>query len=243
VNAAGQTLVILSPQTFPASGAAPPAELQHTFAISEHEITLDQFRRLVPQHKVDSASREARGDTPVVSMHLVHIAAYCNELSRLDGIPENQWCYPTGTELKPANCDPLPGFLEKEGYRLPTAAEWEFACRGGSTTTRFVGEDAGLLKFYAWDRSQSVLNPQPVGRLLPNPFGLFDVYGNVTELCIATNGEPPTMAGFVRRGPSCLQTWQAMTTNFKADYQPGTTSPYLGFRVVRTMATDASPAK
>ncbi len=66
-------------------------------------------------------------------------------------------------------------------YRMPTEAEWEYACRAGGTTTYPFGADTTVLLQYAWYAGNSQQKYQPVGRLQPNAWGIYDMLGNVVE--------------------------------------------------------------
>jgi formylglycine-generating enzyme required for sulfatase activity len=91
-------------------------------------------------------------------------------------------CYPSFAEIKPGMKMPS-DWKNRTGYRLPTEAEWEYACRSGVSASRFWGEGATLSLEYAWFLQNSSNRAHPVGQLKPNNFGLFDMLGNVAERC------------------------------------------------------------
>ncbi|TVS20852.1 MAG: formylglycine-generating enzyme family protein [Planctomycetaceae bacterium] len=134
-------------------------------------------------------------------------------------------------------------------YRLPTEAEWEYACRAGTTSHFSFGDDVSILSRYAWLTTNSRGSTQPVGRLRPNAFGLFDMHGNVFEWCAdwhadayyaKSPGEDPTGpesgSSRVIRGVSWTYTSPG---RFRSAYrdcaEPATRRHHRGFRVVRTL--------
>jgi formylglycine-generating enzyme required for sulfatase activity len=76
-----------------------------------------------------------------------------------------------------------PNFLDRNGYRLPTEAEWEYACRSGVAAAWAHGRAERRLGQYAWFQMNGENHSWPVGRLLPNEAGLFDMSGNGREWC------------------------------------------------------------
>jgi formylglycine-generating enzyme required for sulfatase activity len=105
-------------------------------------------------------------------------AAYCNWLSRKEGLTE---CYETNEGGKYGNGMKIKSDLG--GYRLPTEAEWEYACRAGAGTLRYYGASVDLLGQYAWYYNTSKMHAWSSGSLMPNEFGLFDMLGNMWEWC------------------------------------------------------------
>jgi len=190
----GHTMVILnantflmgSPELLPSS-----AQFQHRrkigrrFAISSKEVTKAQYHvfaktRSGIKHIEVDLRRSKTDDSPRLSVNYDDAAKYCNWLSGREGIPKEQWCYlPYGSHKMAAATD----ILTRTGYRLPTEAEWEFACRAGSVTSRYHGQATSLLSEYAWTIGKSGNQTWPVGRLKPNDFGLFDMLGNANEWC------------------------------------------------------------
>ena len=76
----------------------------------------------------------------------------------------------------------LPAYL----YRLPTEAEWEYDCRAGTENAYSYGDNKVLLSQYGWWAENSNGQPKPVGRLTTNPWGFYDIHGNLFEWCLDT---------------------------------------------------------
>src|SRR5262249_10132556 len=107
-------------------------------------------------------------------------AEYCNWLSAKEGILEDQWCYPK--EIKPGMKLP-PDHPKRIGYRLPTEAEWESACRAGTASSRPYGGSESWLAESGWNNTNSGRTMHPAGLKQPNDLGLFDMLGNAYEWC------------------------------------------------------------
>ena len=124
---------------------------------------------------------------PVVYVNWYGSVAYCNWLSTRDGFTPCYGDYSTDGSARRAGFN-----INNNGYRLPTEAEWEYACKAGSTTDYYWGENYNNpvgspfnIGNYAWysGNSGSPFNHHPVKTLLPNNFNLYDMSGNVWENC------------------------------------------------------------
>lgn len=133
-------------------------------------------------------------------------------------------------------------------YRLPTESEWEYAARGGVETQFPFADDAVGLDFFAWFKENSKGKTHEVGTREPNPFGLYDMLGNVFEYCVDswyddyTDAPVSSAARFNRRdknGPRVIRggsftssAWNCRPAS-RLDHHPNRREEYVGFRLAR----------
>jgi len=189
--------------------------LSQAFEIGVHEVTQQQFMQLMGTTPPKGLSH------PAENVSWNDATAFCRKLSQL-------------LEEKTA------GYM----YRLPTEAEWEYACRAGSETTFSFGNNEVRLDKFAWHDANARNTTHSVGELLPNAWGLYDMHGNVWEWCSDWHGEyskgaltdpigPATGTYRVCKGGSFgFTAWSCRSSN-RYGNTPDSHSTDLGFRVVR----------
>jgi formylglycine-generating enzyme required for sulfatase activity len=151
------------------------------FFMDRFEVTQGHFAETVGYNP---AKRERPQDA-VDQVRWTEAIDYCNGRSKREGL---ETCY----DLSTGRCR-----FEADGYRLPTEAEWEYACRAGTTTRYFFGEDASGLGAFAWFEKNAPKDSRSVGAKKPNPWGLYDMAGSLLEWC-----NDPYDAGYYAASPS-----------------------------------------
>jgi formylglycine-generating enzyme required for sulfatase activity len=270
VNSQGQTMVMIAGPVEFVMGSPHTEkdrrsdERQHkqgisrTFALAATPVTKEQFLRFQPSFSPSEFGRYPSPTCPIGWVSWFEAAAYCNWLSKQEGIPEDQWCYEIPDEpggimsWRFTNMKLKANYLSLTGYRLPTEAEWEFACRAGAATSRCYGETAELLSHYGWYNDNSPEQTQPVGTKKPNDWGLFDMHGNIWNWCqerhkpyaVAKQGKPvddieDTLRiiitdNRVLRGGSFYVQASNVRSSYRIDSGPASRFNFGGFRPART---------
>lgn len=147
--------------------ATPHEVVVSSFYMDKYLVTQEQYQKVMGSNP----SRWKEDKNPVEQVRWSDAVKYCNRRSESEGL---QPCYDLGTW----RCN-----FEANGYRLPTEAEWEYACRAGTAGAYFFGETPAKLGDYAWFGKNAGGHPRPVGQKQPNPWGFYDIYGNVWEWC------------------------------------------------------------
>jgi acetoin utilization deacetylase AcuC-like enzyme/formylglycine-generating enzyme required for sulfatase activity len=212
-----------------------------SFMMDRYEVPQEQFSK----HQISDPSHFKNPKNPLEQMNWTDAAMYCNDRSYTEGFEE---CYDEETW----QCN-----FEANGYRLPTEAEWEYACRAGTNTDYSFGNNAGRLRTYAWFASNSSKKTHPVGQKKPNPWGFYDMYGNVCEWCNDWYSKdyyqqspqrdpkgPPAGKERVLRGGA----WNSSAQSCRSAYRSSDPSindtclskDSIGFRCVRNIPPDAN---
>ncbi|WP_374191363.1 formylglycine-generating enzyme family protein [Planomonospora sp. ID82291] len=190
------------------------------FRLAPYPVTRELYRAVLGEAPTSPAGPR----TPVTDVSWLEAVRFCNLLSRETGLTP---CYTAGDDPDGQDvvCAPEAG-----GYRLPTEAEWEYACRAGSSGVRY-----GELDEIAWHRGNSGGAVHDVATRAPNPWGLYDMIGNVWEWC--WDVYDPEVYGPYRvfRGGSWSDRPHGCRASCRRKSHPSFRVDDLGFRLARSL--------
>ncbi len=172
-----------------------------------------------------------KGDKkPVETVSWKEAIEFCNSLSKLKGLEP---CYSF------LDSDVVAFNPEENGFRLPTEAEWQYACQAETREIRY-----GELEIIAWYKANSAKTTHNVGLKEPNPWGLYDMLGNVWEWCSDIYDEEIYGSYRVFRGGGwCDEERSVMATTRRRSHPMSFKIDDLGFRIARTIKTNPTSTK
>ncbi len=210
------------------------------FLMDKYEVTQAEYER----YHLSNLSHFKGPNLPVEQVTWVRAAIYCNARSKAEGL---QPCYNEDN----AQCD-----FQADGYRLPTEAEWEYACRAGTEGDYSFGNDSRKLGEHAWFADNASKKTHPVGQKKPNPWGLYDMYGNVAEWCNDTYDKdyyqnspavnprgPKEGSQYVLRGGDWSSRAEILRSSYRSHDKPGFGDACLARPTGVRCAKKAPPSK
>ena len=214
--------------------------ISRPFYLGQYPVTQDAYEQEMGENP---CRYRGKGPLPVETVSWFDSVGFCNRLSQKEGLEPFYEIH--GQSVTVPDWRGL-------GYRLPTEAEWEFACRGGTATRYSFGDETKSLGEYSWFGPNSGTRGQTraVGTKEANPFGLYDMHGNIWEWCwdwydenYYGQGPPVDPIGpsqgerRVIRGGCCINTARDVRTAVRSRNVPSSRDPHRGFRVARNEAT------
>ncbi|MCA9009232.1 MAG: SUMF1/EgtB/PvdO family nonheme iron enzyme [Planctomycetaceae bacterium] len=265
VNSGGQTMAVFHGPIRIQTGAPEGEEdrdsdevqavrtINRDFAMGTTEVPMIEFLRLFKNYRHKATLVNPTLDCPAVMMTWNMAAEYCYWLSLEEGLPDDQICY----ILNDGVVVPEENYLHRTGYRLPTEAEWEYACRAQSTSPYFWGNNLEIAPRYSWTAENSDGRNHPVATKCPNRFGLYDMHGSASEWILepyveklldsedveiraALPDDDPFKFDFrgVTRGGNVFAIVQKARSAARSEGNTYGAGLSLGFRVVRTIEQD-----
>lgn len=193
------------------------------FEMGKYAVTQEEYRAVMG----DNPGTPQGDKLPVTNVSWFDAAAFCNALSQREGLAPAYTIEGTNVTWNE----------QADGYRLPTEAEWEYAARAGTETAWSFGDEETKLADYAWYGESFQGNVHPVGQKLPNPWGLYDMHGNVWEWCWEVVGpylEPlPASGARVLRGGSFIFNPGHLRSVNRFWHPPEDRNRHVGFRCAR----------